>query len=233
MCSAFNSVNILSNHIPPDCTATLDNTVILQIFGALKFRYRAIAERLVSFKFRCPWTLPWSLMYFFSFGRLFNSSETIDHRNKTTPKICKITVVLACGHPQSNGGSAHYAMVSKIQWKPFWLATQLYPENDRTGSQNGVNDDVCAQAPSNLLLPSLPWLCAHMVKTRRRIRRMRDTVVTVSVVNAATNGILEQCGTFPVTLSWEKKKSQWKYNVLYFFQNTISCFSHHVLSSVP
>ena len=30
------------------------HTVILQIFGALKFRWRAIAERSVSFKFRRP-----------------------------------------------------------------------------------------------------------------------------------------------------------------------------------
>ena len=38
-------------------------------------------------------------------------------------------------------------MVSKIQWKPFWLATQLYPPNDWTGWQNGANNDLCAQAP--------------------------------------------------------------------------------------
>ena len=37
-------------------------------------------------------------------------------------------------------------MVSKIQWKPFWFATQLYPQNDCTGWQNGVNDDECRQA---------------------------------------------------------------------------------------
>ena len=36
----------------------------------------------------------------------------------------------------------HYVMVSKIQWKPFWLATQLYPQNDWTGWQDGVNYDV-------------------------------------------------------------------------------------------
>ena len=42
----------------------------------------------------------------------------------------------------------HYVMVSKIQWKPFWLATQLYPQNDWTGwhAQNRVNYDVYAQA---------------------------------------------------------------------------------------
>ena len=31
-----------------------------------------------------------------------------------------------------NVGRAHYIMVSKIQWKPFWLATQIYPQNDWT-----------------------------------------------------------------------------------------------------
>ena len=35
-----------------------------------------------------------------------------------------------------------YIMVSKDQWKSFWLATQLYPEHDWTGWQNGVNYDV-------------------------------------------------------------------------------------------
>ena len=47
-----------------------------------------------------------------------------------------------------DGGRVHYVIVSKVQWKPFWLATQLYPQNDWTGWQNGVNDDECAQAPS-------------------------------------------------------------------------------------
>ena len=84
-CAKFN-VNI------PSCYRL---TVILQIFGTLKFRHRAIAERSVSFKFRCPWMLPWSLDVFFSFRCLFNFGETIDHHNyrkKTTPKIWKIKV---------------------------------------------------------------------------------------------------------------------------------------------
>ena len=34
---------------------------------------------------------------------------------------------------RENGPCAHYVMVSKIQWKPFWLASQLYPQNDWTG----------------------------------------------------------------------------------------------------
>ena len=36
---------------------------------------------------------------------------------------------------------------SPIQRKPFWPATQLYPPNDWTGWQNGVNYDVFTQAP--------------------------------------------------------------------------------------
>ena len=39
-------------------------------------------------------------------------------------------------------------MVSKFQWKPFWLATQRDPQNDWTATQNRVNYDVFAQAPS-------------------------------------------------------------------------------------
>ena len=38
-------------------------------------------------------------------------------------------------------------MVSKFQWKPFWLATQRDPQNDWTATQNRVSHDVFAQAP--------------------------------------------------------------------------------------
>ena len=48
---------------------------------------------------------------------------------------------------ENNGACAHYVMVSKFQWKPFWLATQRDPQNDWTATQNGVNYDVFAQAP--------------------------------------------------------------------------------------
>ena len=48
-----------------------------------------------------------------------------------------------------DGACAHYVMVSKFQWKPFWLATQRDPQNDWTVTQNGVNYDVFAQAPSS------------------------------------------------------------------------------------
>ena len=30
-------------------------------------------------------------------------------------------------------GCSHCVIVSKVQWKPFWLATQLYPQNDSLG----------------------------------------------------------------------------------------------------
>ena len=42
-------------------------------------------------------------------------------------------------------------MVSKFQWKPFWLATQRDPQNDWTATQNRVNYDVFAQAPLALV----------------------------------------------------------------------------------
>ena len=48
-----------------------------------------------------------------------------------------------------NGACAHYVMLSKFQWKPFWLATQRDPQNDWTATQNRVNYDVFAQAPSD------------------------------------------------------------------------------------
>ena len=48
---------------------------------------------------------------------------------------------------REDGACAHYVMVSKLQWKPFWLATQRDPQNDWTATPNGVNYDVFAQAP--------------------------------------------------------------------------------------
>ena len=48
----------------------------------------------------------------------------------------------------NHGGRTHYTIVFKIQWKPFWLATQLYPQHDWTGWQFHVYYDVCAQAAS-------------------------------------------------------------------------------------
>ena len=33
----------------------------------------------------------------------------------------------------SERGRAYFIMVSKTQWKPFWLANKLYPQNDWLG----------------------------------------------------------------------------------------------------
>ena len=49
--------------------------------------------------------------------------------------------------PESEWGRANYVMVSKPQWKPFWLATQLYLQNDWAGWHFHVYYDVCAQIP--------------------------------------------------------------------------------------
>ena len=59
----------------------------------------------------------------------------------------------------ANEACAHYVMVSNIQWKPFWLVTQLEPQNDWTGWQNGVNYDVFAPAPFCTCYQfSRPWI---------------------------------------------------------------------------
>ena len=39
----------------------------------------------------------------------------------------------------NDGACAHYVMVSKFQWQPFWLATQRDAQNDWTATQNRVN----------------------------------------------------------------------------------------------
>ena len=81
------------------------------------------------------------------------------NRSKTLRWWNSDFVSFMLGQTSYNGDCTHSIMVSRIQWKPFWLATQSYPQNDWTGWQNGVNDDVCAQAPylkrPNLLPPSI------------------------------------------------------------------------------
>ena len=49
----------------------------------------------------------------------------------------KLTLLLftALNKQRADGGHAHYDMVSKSQWKPFWFATQLYSKNDWAGYQ--------------------------------------------------------------------------------------------------
>ena len=49
--------------------------------------------------------------------------------------VCILTFHKALSHQShcnTAAACAHYVMLSKIHWKPFWLATQLYPQNDCT-----------------------------------------------------------------------------------------------------
>ena len=74
-----------------------------------------------------------------------------------------------------NEACAHYIMVSKFQWKPFWLATQRDWQNDWTATQNRVNYHVFAQAPLAVLWQN------HKLKNpwRRTVELIR--FVTVSL----------------------------------------------------
>ena len=60
-------------------------------------------------------------------------------------------------------------MVSKFQWKPFWLATQRNLQSDWTATQNGVNYDVFAQAPF-----WTPWWNAHRPQCPRLFQETFD-----------------------------------------------------------
>ena len=55
------------------------------------------------------------------------------------------------------GACARYVMVSKFQWKPFWLATQRDPQKYWTATQNRVNYDVFAQAPLRVCVCVCVW----------------------------------------------------------------------------
>ena len=82
--------------------------------------------------------------------------------------LCQMgAVCIMSWYPQLNGRCVHYVMLSTTQSKPFWLATQLYPQNDWTGWQNGVNDDVCAQA----------LLCSWHRKRASNVEALRPTVI--------------------------------------------------------
>ena len=98
---------------------------------------------------------------------------------------------------QENGACVHYVMVSKIQWQPFWLATQLYPQNDWTGWQIRVNyrktpkistpsifTEICCRLqcpestyPQNIsTLYPVSWKCVH-----KRWNKHNSVVFTESI----------------------------------------------------
>ena len=84
----------------------------------------------------------------------------------------------ATGNRKRDGGCAHYVMVSKFQWKPFWLATQRDPQNDWTATQNRVNYDVFAQAPLCVRLRSGDK--HHLRKSADRKAQIRTAFVPLT-----------------------------------------------------
>ena len=64
-------------------------------------------------------------------------------------RLLSILYGLHCFEHLANGACAPYFMVSKSQWKPFWLATQRDPQNDwtSTATHNHLNYDIFAQTP--------------------------------------------------------------------------------------
>ena len=92
-------------------------------------------------------------------------------RSPVRPNLPKKSIVVFAdlGRPDQdlrNGACEHYVMVSKFQWKPFWLAAQRDPQNDWTATQNRVNYDVFAQAH----LVALDWRLFTEVCERSRAK---------------------------------------------------------------
>ena len=63
----------------------------------------------------------WSANFCLFRGREVVSSET---------NFVRFAGLLRTSAMAPNGACAHYVIVSKFQWKPFWLATQREPQND-------------------------------------------------------------------------------------------------------
>ena len=88
-----------------------------------------------------------SLWHVWSLIELVRDREWV-HMLWNTLEMGTDSFLLFLGQNPHNGACAHYLMVSKFQWKPFWLTTQLDLQNDWTGWQNRLNYDVIAQDPS-------------------------------------------------------------------------------------
>ena len=79
-----------------------------------------------------------------------------------------------------DGACAHYVIVHKFQWKPFWLATHLDPRNDWIGWQNCVNYDAFAQAPLCLTLGHKVVFCNlnhFLAVTEAKPKKIRDRIL--------------------------------------------------------
>ena len=99
-------------------------------------------------------------------------------------RVCVVSVASAfqntfqCVSPSGGWACTHYVMVSKFQWKPFWLTTQLYAQNGWTGWQNRVNNDVLAQAPLLVIAISLSTRCLYPQETSRRLWSLKTSSST-------------------------------------------------------
>ena len=59
----------------------------------------------------------------------------------------------------------------KINGSHFGLPTQSYPQNDWTGWQNGVNYDICAQAPSAIFRHVPVWSYNRWLRQTQSYRK--------------------------------------------------------------
>ena len=64
-----------------------------------------------------------------------SKTEAPSIRNLKKNPVVEGVVFLFNANSGCNGACAHYVMVSKIQWQPFWLATQLIHEMTGLGGQ--------------------------------------------------------------------------------------------------
>ena len=108
--------------------------------------------------------------------RLIRLSVLLSLSELKEKRICFHTLLAAVS---CRGSCVHYVVVSKFQWKPFWLATQLYPQNDWTGWQIRVNYDVFAQSPLGFRLlsqSSMSKVPIYSLSLKKRKREKKDTV---------------------------------------------------------
>ena len=95
-----------------------------------------LVAHLTNFSFEFLWNFHRRCVFTSSIPWCKKSQKWPKTQIKGGPALTKIAVepiYWACGH---------YVIAFKIQWKPFWRATQLYPQNNWAGWQLCVNYDV-------------------------------------------------------------------------------------------
>ena len=73
----------------------------------------------------------------------------------------------------------------KFQWKPFFLATQQYPEIDWLGGKFLVYYDVCARPPFNRLFRCFDPLSCHLTEVRKTIAKSANYTKNANCFEAA------------------------------------------------